>query len=146
MASAAFAEDWLMAPMQAAAARVSPELAVHADRLAATMDAVPLQDLPDHVAAELEFLDLLIWQHNQAMAVGDAQARQAVEGLRSSFPLGHLGRWLGGWKASARKSIRPRCMSGGCAATPGRADAARRVDCLACKGSACPVACVPPRC
>ncbi len=151
--SADFAEERLMASLQAAAARISPELAAHADRLAAAFDAVPLQDLlvdytrlflsapqalarpyasvwlssepglmqdsvdellklyeqgglqidadfqdlPDHVAVELEFLYLLIWQHSQALAAGDDQARQAVAVLRSSFLLGHLGRWLGGF-------------------------------------------------
>lgn len=149
--SEAFAEERLMASIQDAAARISPELAAHAQRLAAAFEAVPLQDLlvdytrlflgapqalakpyasvwlgseptlmqesvdgllklyeqggfemdegfqdlPDHVAVQLEFLYLLIWQHNQAVASGDDEARRAVELLRSSFLVGHLGRWLG---------------------------------------------------
>lgn len=53
------------------------------------------RDLPDHVAVELEFLYLLTYQQNQARAQGDVQALQAVDVLRSSFLIGHLGRWLG---------------------------------------------------
>lgn len=53
------------------------------------------RDLPDHVAVELEFLYLLTYQENQAKATGDEAALQAVEGLRTAFIIGHLGRWLG---------------------------------------------------
>lgn len=54
-------------------------------------------DLPDHVAVELEFLYLLNFQLNQARAVDDTAAVQAVEVLRTAFLVGHLGRWLGGF-------------------------------------------------
>lgn len=53
------------------------------------------RDLPDHVAVELEFLYLLIHQHNLAMACSDADALQALAVLRTAFLVGHLGRWLG---------------------------------------------------
>jgi TorA maturation chaperone TorD len=53
------------------------------------------RDLPDHVAVELEFLYLLTYQQNQAVAGADDQALQAVEVLRTAFLAGHLGRWLG---------------------------------------------------
>jgi TorA maturation chaperone TorD len=55
------------------------------------------RDLPDHVAVELEFLYLLSFQQNQALARGDEQALQAVAVLRTAFLVGHLGRWLGGF-------------------------------------------------
>lgn len=55
------------------------------------------RDLPDHVAVELEFLYLLNFQLNQARAVDDTAAAQAVEVLRTAFLVGHLGRWLGGF-------------------------------------------------
>jgi TorA maturation chaperone TorD len=55
------------------------------------------RDLPDHVAVELEFLYLLNFQLNQARAVDDTAAVQAVEVLRTAFLVGHLGRWLGGF-------------------------------------------------
>ena len=44
---------------------------------------------------ELEFLYLLTFQQNQAVAAADDQALQAVEVLRTAFLVGHLGRWLG---------------------------------------------------
>jgi TorA maturation chaperone TorD len=50
------------------------------------------RDLPDHVAVELEFLCLLIFQLNQARAMGDEEALHAVEVLRTAFM---IGRWLG---------------------------------------------------
>ncbi len=53
------------------------------------------RDLPDHVAVELEFLYLLSYQRNQALATGDEPALQAVDVLRTAFLVGHLGRWLG---------------------------------------------------
>jgi len=53
------------------------------------------RDLPDHVAVELEFLYLLTYQQNHAVATGDAAALQAVAVLRTAFLIGHLGRWLG---------------------------------------------------
>lgn len=57
--------------------------------------AEDFQDLPDHVAVELEFLYLLTHQMNQARAAGDERALQAVQVLRTAFLVGHLGRWLG---------------------------------------------------
>ncbi|MDZ7590029.1 MAG: molecular chaperone TorD family protein [Rubrivivax sp.] len=55
------------------------------------------QELPDHVAVELEFLYLLTHQLHQAQADGDAEALQALQVLRTAFLVGHLGRWLGGF-------------------------------------------------
>lgn len=53
------------------------------------------QDLPDHVAVELEFLYLLLWRANEARAAGDAAALAASASLRRAFLEQHLGRWLG---------------------------------------------------
>lgn len=53
------------------------------------------QELPDHVAVELEFLYLLTHQLRQARQSGDAEALQALHALRTAFLDGHLGRWLG---------------------------------------------------
>jgi len=55
------------------------------------------QELPDHVAVELEFLYLLTHQLRQAQAGDDAEALQALQVLRTAFLDGHLGRWLGGF-------------------------------------------------
>lgn len=146
-----FAEERLFDSILAAAQRISPDLADHAQRLGRAFAAASLQDLlvdytrlflgapqalakpyasvwltgdpelmqdsamellklyeqggfeidpefrdlPDHVAVELEFLYLLTFQQNQAVATADDQALQAVEVLRTAFLVGHLGRWLG---------------------------------------------------
>jgi TorA maturation chaperone TorD len=146
-----FAEERLFESILAAAQRVSPELAEHAQRLGEAFDAASLEellvdytrlflgapqalakpyasvwltgdpelmqdsameliklyeqggfeidpefrDLPDHVAVELEFLYLLTYQQNQALATGDGPAQQAMAVLRTAFLVGHLGRWLG---------------------------------------------------
>jgi TorA maturation chaperone TorD len=52
------------------------------------------RELPDHVAAELEFLYLLIHRRNQAQQSADAAALANVEGLRRRFLAQHLGRWI----------------------------------------------------
>ena len=146
-----FVQERLFDSILAAAQRISPELAEHAQRLGQAFAAATLQDLlvdythlflgapqalakpyasvwltgepelmqdstmellklyeqggfeidpdfrdlPDHVAVELEFLYLLTYQQNQALARRDDPALQAVEVLRTAFLIGHLGRWLG---------------------------------------------------
>ncbi len=52
-------------------------------------------DLPDHVAVELEFLYLLTYRQNQALAADDTGALEATGALRAQFLTGHLGLWLG---------------------------------------------------
>lgn len=52
-------------------------------------------ELPDHVAAELEFLYLLIHRGNEARWAGQTEAQAKVDGLRRRFLDQHLGRWLG---------------------------------------------------
>jgi TorA maturation chaperone TorD len=53
------------------------------------------RELPDHVAAELEFLYLLIHRDNEARWSGRADEVAALATLRRRFLDGHLGRWLG---------------------------------------------------
>lgn len=54
------------------------------------------QDLPDHVAAELEFLYLLNHRLYRAVTVatGDAADQASIASLRQRFVAGHLGQWL----------------------------------------------------
>ncbi|MBI5258097.1 MAG: molecular chaperone TorD family protein [Burkholderiales bacterium] len=52
-------------------------------------------ELPDHVAVELEFLYLLLFQQHQAERAGDAQAAAAVRALMQRFLAEHLGAWVG---------------------------------------------------
>jgi TorA maturation chaperone TorD len=52
------------------------------------------QDLPDHVAAELELLFALIFREARARSVGDPADELAATELRLRFLRSHLGRWI----------------------------------------------------
>jgi TorA maturation chaperone TorD len=60
------------------------------------------RELPDHIAAELEFLYLLIFRENQARQAGDDDALASIIGLRQRFLGGHLGAWIGAFSAAMR--------------------------------------------
>ncbi len=62
------------------------------------------RDLPDHIAAELEFLYLLIYRENEAHRSDEAAALAAVTALRKRFLLEHLGRWIGPFTATVKTS------------------------------------------
>ena len=64
------------------------------------------RELPDHVAAELEFLYLLIFRQNQAHRTGDADALHSAAGLQRRFLDEHLGRWVGPFTAAVRSGAR----------------------------------------
>jgi len=53
------------------------------------------RELPDHVAAELEFLYLLIFSRNQAQLDGNAVELAAASELHRRFVAEHLGVWIG---------------------------------------------------
>ncbi len=52
------------------------------------------RELPDHVAAELEFLYLLIFKENQARRDADGQALAVLADLRQRFLSQHLAKWI----------------------------------------------------
>jgi TorA maturation chaperone TorD len=58
------------------------------------------RDLPDHVAAELEFLYLLLFKLAQARMSGDSEAANRVDALRRRFLERHLGAWIGPFSAA----------------------------------------------
>lgn len=62
------------------------------------------REVPDHVAAELEFLYLLLFKGNEARRSGDDQALQAAQALRGRFLREHLGRWIGPFTAAVRSA------------------------------------------
>ena len=64
--------------------------------------AEDFRELPDHIAAELEFLYLLIFRENQAHRNGEPGALAAAAGLRRRFLDEHLGRWVGPFAAAVR--------------------------------------------
>jgi TorA maturation chaperone TorD len=53
------------------------------------------RELPDHIAAELEFLYLLIYRENEARRNDDPEALTAMASLRKRFLGEHLGSWVG---------------------------------------------------
>lgn len=64
--------------------------------------AEDFRELPDHIAAELEFLYLLIHRQNQAQQSADAAALAEADGLRQRFLHNHLGRWVAPFAAAVR--------------------------------------------
>ena len=63
-------------------------------------------ELPDHVAAELEFLYLLIFNQNQARRCADLDALAAAESLQQQFLDQHLGSWIGPFTAAVKSEAR----------------------------------------
>jgi TorA maturation chaperone TorD len=64
--------------------------------------AAEFRDLPDHVAAELEFLYLLLFKLAQARMSGDSEAASTADALRRRFLDRHLGAWIGPFAAALR--------------------------------------------
>lgn len=64
-------------------------------------------ELPDHIAAELEFLYLLIYRENEGHRNGSAEALKAVA-LKKRFLDQHLGRWIGPFAAAVKVGARSR--------------------------------------
>lgn len=60
------------------------------------------QELPDHVAVELEFLYLLAFTQNQASQAGDSDALATSELLQKRFLDEHLGAWIGPFAAAMK--------------------------------------------
>ena len=58
------------------------------------------RELPDHIAAELEFLYLLIYRENEAHQYGKPEVLAAKAALRRRFLDEHLGRWIGPFTAA----------------------------------------------
>ena len=60
------------------------------------------RELPDHIAAELEFLYLLIYRENEARRDDDLESLTATARLRKRFLDEHLGSWVGPFTAAVR--------------------------------------------
>lgn len=52
------------------------------------------RDLPDHIAAELEFLYLLLFRQAEALRNGDGEARARHAEVQRRLLYEHLGRWV----------------------------------------------------
>jgi TorA maturation chaperone TorD len=57
-------------------------------------------ELPDHVAVELEFLYLLIFNQNQAFKAGKLEDMSSTESLKQRFLSEHLGAWIAPFSAA----------------------------------------------
>ena len=64
--------------------------------------AEDFRELPDHIAAELEFLYLLIYRENEARRIDDPEALTAMADLRKRFLDAHLGSWVGPFTVAVR--------------------------------------------
>jgi TorA maturation chaperone TorD len=60
------------------------------------------RDLPDHMAAELEFLYLLLFRQAEAVRNDDRGAQTRAAELQQRFLDGHLGRWTEPFTAAIR--------------------------------------------
>jgi TorA maturation chaperone TorD len=60
------------------------------------------RELPDHIAAELEFLYLLIFAKNQAQPGGDPDELSAADALHRRFLAEHLGVWIGAFAGAVK--------------------------------------------
>ncbi len=58
------------------------------------------QELPDHIAVELEFLYVLAYTQNQARQAGDSEVLANAEHLQKRFLDAHLGAWIGPFAAA----------------------------------------------
>jgi TorA maturation chaperone TorD len=70
--------------------------------------AEDFRELPDHIAAELEFLYLLIWRENETRGAGDATALAATMALRKRFLDEHLAAWVGSFAAAVAAGAQTR--------------------------------------
>lgn len=62
------------------------------------------QELPDHIAAELEYLYLLVFRENEALRAGDVTSLEQTGELKRQFLKHHLGRWIVPFTAAVRSN------------------------------------------
>lgn len=62
------------------------------------------REVPDHIAAELEFLYLLNFQHSEAEREGQAEAHAQAAEVKQRLLRNHLGRWVGPFTAAMTAS------------------------------------------
>lgn len=62
------------------------------------------KELPDHIAVELEFLYLLIFQENEVRSSSDAERLEAVTDLKTRFLDQHLSLWIVPFSSAVKKN------------------------------------------
>ncbi len=60
------------------------------------------QELPDHVAVELEFVYQLAFRQHQATLIGDQAELARLSSVRQRFMVAHLGAWVGRFTAAVQ--------------------------------------------
>jgi len=60
------------------------------------------RELPDHIAAELEFLYLLIFRQNEGHRMGEPEALKTTTSLKKRFLEEQLGLWIGPFTAAVK--------------------------------------------
>lgn len=95
-----YGSSWLSAPVQT---EENPPLVV-LDLYSAGGFEIDeeFRELPDHVAVELEFLYLLIFNKNQASQAGNMDDLTLTELLQRRFLGEHLGVWMGPFAAAVK--------------------------------------------
>ena len=69
------------------------------------------QELPDHIAVELEFLYMLIFNGNQAVQSNDLETKAEIEELKQRFLSENLGAWIAPFGAVVTKNAQTRFYS-----------------------------------
>ncbi len=101
-----YGSSWLPAPV---AAEENPHLAVLAlyDEGGLDIDD-DFQELPDHLAVELEFLYVLAFTQNAARQAADEAAMAATEQLQQRFLGEHLDAWIGPFVSAVQQGAQTR--------------------------------------
>lgn len=101
-----YGASWLSAPV---AAEENPHLAVLAlyDEGGQDIDD-DFQELPDHIAVELEFLYLLVFTQNAARQAADEAVMAVSEQLQQRFLAEHLGAWIGPFASAVQQAAQTR--------------------------------------
>lgn len=101
-----YGSSWLAAPV---AAEENPHLAVLALYEEGGLDIDDdFQELPDHLAVELEFLYVLAFTQNAARQAADEAAMTATEQLQQRFLGEHLGAWIGPFASAVQQGAQTR--------------------------------------
>ncbi|BCR03704.1 hypothetical protein DESUT3_07730 [Desulfuromonas versatilis] len=70
--------------------------------------AEDFREVPDHIAAELEFLYLLNYQVNEALSASDLGALEQIKSLRKHLLQEHLGRWVSPFTSAMEQGAQSR--------------------------------------
>lgn len=90
--AAPYASVWLDEHHQVMGASTYEALALYQELRFELDDS--FRDAPDHIAAELEFLYLILFRENEARRDGDCESLRQVADIKHRFVNLHLARWI----------------------------------------------------